>query len=102
MFSMLMHAGDGGPPRGLDVHGAEARHPDGRRARRHDPRRALRRGGSHGRDGSGTGILMVVTIIYGCERAHCVFRACADAYADWEIGMRESGGIDMGSFCDIM
>lgn len=42
-------AGDGRPPRGLDVQGAQARHPHSRRVRRSHPRPALRRRRPHGR-----------------------------------------------------
>jgi protein transport protein SEC61 subunit alpha len=58
--------------------------------------------------GSGTGILMAVTIIYSCEfvfpllslvGADCV-SLCMQT--DWEIGIRESGGPEMAAFGDLL
>lgn len=55
--------------------------------------------------GSGTGILMAVTIIYSCT---CLFFIAllytADVIrrADWEIGIRESGGAEMAALGDLL
>ena len=54
--------------------------------------------------GSGTGILMAVTIIYSCT---CIFRSCMmhipDLHReDWEIGIRESGGPEMAALGDLL
>ena len=56
--------------------------------------------------GSGTGILMAVTIIYGCEyllsSVHTVLkRNLMCRFADWEIGMRESGGPEMAALGEL-
>ncbi len=54
--------------------------------------------------GSGTGILMAVTIIYSCKLSPHV---CMPAlvltalFADWEIGMRESGGPEMAALGEL-
>ncbi len=56
--------------------------------------------------GSGTGILMAVTIIYSCEFSFWFVlggeRAKGPTFLDWEIGMRESAGADMGGFSDLL
>ena len=53
--------------------------------------------------GSGTGILMAVTIIYSCE---CFFFRSffwmLIFFVDWEIGIRESGGPEMAAFGDLI
>lgn len=54
--------------------------------------------------GSGTGILMAVTIIYSCEH---FFRSPEYNFTnmqciDWEIGIRESGGPEMAALSDLM
>ena len=54
--------------------------------------------------GSGTGILMAVTIIYGCKSflISCALDlANALFYPDWEIGMRESGGPEMAALGEL-
>lgn len=56
--------------------------------------------------GSGTGILMAVTIIYSCAclvlswfcRAPLMYMCCTD----WEIGIRESGGPEMAGLGDLL
>jgi protein transport protein SEC61 subunit alpha len=60
--------------------------------------------------GSGTGILMAVTIIYSCTLSFIFRRVCAysqwfnecDIIIDWEIGMREAGGPEMAAFQDLL
>ena len=55
--------------------------------------------------GSGTGILMAVTIIYGCKFTSLLLIAHRDvdsaALLDWEIGMRESGGPEMAALGEL-
>ena len=56
--------------------------------------------------GSGTGILMAVTIIYSCT-LFLFFHYLPSPYLiffllDWEIGMRESGGPEMAAFGDLL
>lgn len=53
--------------------------------------------------GSGTGILMAATIIYGCMSYYFFWSNIhSSALSDWEIGMRESGGPEMAAFGDLM
>jgi protein transport protein SEC61 subunit alpha len=53
--------------------------------------------------GSGTGILMAVTIIYSCECLSLAFLSPSLTYcSDWEIGIRESGGPEMAAMGDII
>jgi len=58
--------------------------------------------------GSGTGILMAVTIIYSCAYSFLSFSVSfvlIDLFScslDWEIGMRESAGADLGNFGDLL
>lgn len=57
--------------------------------------------------GSGTGILMAVTIIYSCEffiLFYLFFRFdfFFSRLIDWEIGMQESAGIEGTAFEDLM
>lgn len=55
--------------------------------------------------GSGTGILMAVTIIYSCKSIYYDLRAvltCLCLAIDWEIGMRESGGPEMAALGDLL
>jgi protein transport protein SEC61 subunit alpha len=58
--------------------------------------------------GSGTGILMAVTIIYSCTsflRLCYLWKAGLIGwffFLDWEIGMRESAGADMAAFGDLL
>lgn len=61
--------------------------------------------------GSGTGILMAVTIIYSCScHLFYLFQSSHLAHLDnlfletldWEIGMRESGGPEMQAFQDLL
>lgn len=54
--------------------------------------------------GSGTGILMAVTIIYSCT---CfVFGSILHiddmCHKDWEMGIRESGGPEMAALGDLL
>jgi protein transport protein SEC61 subunit alpha len=54
--------------------------------------------------GSGTGILMAVTIIYSCTS---FFRFSGLVWlltstADWETGIRESGGPEMAAMGDLI
>ena len=56
--------------------------------------------------GSGTGILMAVTIIYSCKSVCCLV-VCPLLYItypmiDWEIGMRELGGPEMAAFGELL
>jgi len=53
--------------------------------------------------GSGTGILMAVTIIYGCKSipASRPFSTLT-IFKDWEIGMQESSGIEGTPLGDLM
>ena len=53
--------------------------------------------------GSGTGILMAVTIIYSCKSIVRFICSFVDSiFPDWEIGMRESGGPEMAAFGDLL
>jgi protein transport protein SEC61 subunit alpha len=61
--------------------------------------------------GSGTGILMAVTIIYSCTLSFIFCPVCAYSQLsnefdilviDWEIGMREAGGPEMAAFQDLL
>jgi protein transport protein SEC61 subunit alpha len=56
--------------------------------------------------GSGTGILMAVTIIYSCKSVRLlsvrVVLTCLCLAIDWEIGMRESGGPEMAALGDLL
>lgn len=54
--------------------------------------------------GSGTGILMAVTIIYSCTCVVRVSWCTADDVhrADWEIGIRESGGPEIAALGDLL
>ena len=54
--------------------------------------------------GSGTGILMAVTIIYSCKSFLYPYRLIDHLilFVDWEIGMRESGGPEMAAFGDLL
>jgi len=54
--------------------------------------------------GSGTGILMSVTIIYGCKSHCCSFKSIIYSLtlSDQEIGMRELSGPEMAAFGDLM
>lgn len=57
--------------------------------------------------GSGTGILMAVTIIYSCKWLQCPFFVSVLIELgffppDWEIGMRESGGPEMSALGELM
>ena len=54
--------------------------------------------------GSGTGILMAVTIIYSCKylrSSSTVFLLNLSSLTDWEIGMRESGGPEMAALGEL-
>ena len=53
--------------------------------------------------GSGTGILMAVTIIYSCKSllASTVWNSLIIC-TDWEIGMRESGGPELAALGDLL
>ena len=56
--------------------------------------------------GSGTGILMAVTIIYGCKFTSLLLLIAhrdvdSVALLDWEIGMRESGGPEMAALGEL-
>ena len=56
--------------------------------------------------GSGTGILMAVTIIYGCKLTSLLLLIAhrdvdSVALLDWEIGMRESGGPEMAALGEL-
>ena len=56
--------------------------------------------------GSGTGILMAVTIIYGCKFTSLLLLIAhrdvdSAASLDWEIGMRESGGPEMAALGEL-
>lgn len=56
----------------------------------------------------GTGILMAVTIIYSCEFYSSRFFSCATkstylcTRVDWEIGIRESSGAELGALGDLL
>lgn len=52
--------------------------------------------------GSGTGILMAVTIIYSCESRHVPSGVLLTRHIDWEIGMKESGGPEMAALGDLL
>ena len=54
--------------------------------------------------GSGTGILMAVTIIYSCRSLlSCPFPLWyLTLLADWEIGMRETGNPEMAAMSDLL
>ena len=53
--------------------------------------------------GSGTGILMAVTIIYNCMYFFGLFKLHSqNDPIDWEIGIRESGGPEMAAFSDLL
>ena len=56
--------------------------------------------------GSGTGILMAVTIIYSCECAFSLPFFLRDplilCFSDWEIGMRESGGPEIAALGELL
>ena len=54
--------------------------------------------------GSGTGILMAVTIIYSCTLFYIfvLFALIHGCLIDWEIGMREAGGPEMAAFHDLL
>ena len=54
--------------------------------------------------GSGTGILMAVTIIYSCKSValSSVLLYMTYLAIDWEIGMRESGGPEMAAFGELL
>ena len=52
--------------------------------------------------GSGTRILMAVTIIYGCKFYRFVSTISSSVLSDREIGMRESVGPEMAAFGDLM
>ena len=56
--------------------------------------------------GSGTGILMAVTIIYSCKLFFS-FLLAFSAYSnvlpiDWEIGMRETGSPEMAAMSELL
>lgn len=54
--------------------------------------------------GSGTGILMAVTIIYSCRQFifFSFLFICWWTCVDWEIGMRESGGPELAALGDLL
>ena len=56
--------------------------------------------------GSGTGILMAVTIIYSCKHFFSfslAFSACSNVLPiDWEIGMRETGSPEMAAMSELL
>ena len=53
--------------------------------------------------GSGTGILMAVTIIYSCKFDLIVCEVVfLNHIIDWEIGMRESGGPELAALGDLL
>jgi protein transport protein SEC61 subunit alpha len=52
--------------------------------------------------GSGTGILMAVTIIYSCKSDPALRPLDLICFADWEIGMQESSGIEGTPLGDLM
>jgi len=55
--------------------------------------------------GSGTGILMAVTIIYGCKltlASLSLSNLTITIFQDWEIGMQESSGIEGTPLGDLM
>lgn len=54
--------------------------------------------------GSGTGILMAVTIIYSCMYFILSFASTKTnaLSSDWEIGIRESGGPEMQALGDML
>ena len=55
--------------------------------------------------GSGTGILMAVTIIYSCESFllyRCPLLLSHASLIDWEIGMRETGSPEMAAMSELL
>jgi protein transport protein SEC61 subunit alpha len=53
--------------------------------------------------GSGTGILMAVTIIYSCKSQSSVYGLRGlILFADWEIGMRETGSPEMAAMSELL
>ena len=53
--------------------------------------------------GSGTGILMAVTIIYSCESKYVTSSMVPHGlFIDWEIGMRETGSPEMAAMTELL
>lgn len=53
--------------------------------------------------GSGTGILMAVTIIYSCKSFRFENSPCfLIRHSDWEIGMRETGSPEMAAMGELL
>jgi protein transport protein SEC61 subunit alpha len=54
--------------------------------------------------GSGTGILMAVTIIYSCESDFVTMSSMVShgSFIDWEIGMRETGSPEMAAMTELL